>query len=154
MSGTEYYSKCPNCGKAAMSKRESSDAGFRFDACPHCMFLYSTAYDHCPTVGRVDTWTVILNAYDTTLAKLRSDLLEVKEENLERSVFSYSETSEKEMKALTKLGGCDLFEFNRANYKFYYNHAKPSVRVANKIAAKMAKINSAIDSEFDDCIAF
>ncbi|MBC5853222.1 hypothetical protein [Vibrio metschnikovii] len=148
MSGSEYYSKCPNCGKPALSKYDSSGYGFRFDACPHCMFLYYTDGANCPTTLRVDVWSAILSANELTLKTAREQLSVIPNDRLNSTVFSYSTTSESEMNALTKLGGEKLFEFSRKAYLYNYNHSKPSVRFFERQARKEACCN------LNDCIPF
>lgn len=136
MAGIETVSKCPNCGKPALSKWESSPCGFMFDACPHCMFLYYTAFGSSPNADRVDVWQTILNASDSTLEELRASLVEHDAAQLDNPTFSYASAAEKEMVALTKLGGCNMYTFCRRLYDENYNRAKPSVRFYERVIKK------------------
>lgn len=131
MSGIETISKCPRCGKAALSKWESSSCGFMFDACPHCLFLNHQVFLTCETASRVSTWQVILKARETSIAELRDTLKSYDPDLLDPPVFNYASCSSKEMEFYTKLGGEKLFNQNPSAYVWNYYHSHPTTRIFN-----------------------
>ncbi|MEF1335256.1 hypothetical protein REH81_00445 [Vibrio rotiferianus] len=133
---------CPRCGKPAISIQDRSYDGDSLDACPHCLYLINPQAYSAMAEGRVAEWQYLVNLFgDGSLSTFRTQLLAIDLSDCSsKHCYCYPE-DEAEAKALTKLGGMDLF-FKRNMHSQEYRLYHPSVR--NLVRDEIVRLKQAI----------